>query len=92
MKEKIINANGEEVSYVTHFTLENGNVYILYSDGKMYEEITGKGFVEVDNLAEVDKELIAKLMKRLEPIQIDVIDTKNVPEKKDIKIAHEPEL
>lgn len=74
MQEKIRDVNGNEISFVTQITLENGNVYTLYSDGKLYEEIEGKGFVEIDRLNDANKTIISEIMKRLKPARTDITD------------------
>ncbi len=92
MQEKIKNSKGEIVSFITQITLENGKVYMLYTDGKLYEDVNGSNFVEVNNLSEQNRQIIAKIMKKLEPEKTDVIDTKKVSENKVIVEAKEPEL
>lgn len=87
MQEKIKNAKGEIVSFVTQIILENGKVYTLYTDGNLYEEVEGKGLTQLDNLNEGNKKIISKIMEQLTPGKMDVIDTgKKVKKRKIIEI------
>ena len=75
MQEKIKNANGETVSFITQIILESGKVYTLYSDGNLYEEVEGKGFVALDNLNDNNKKIISDIMNLLKPGKTDRIDS-----------------
>lgn len=93
MQEKIKNQDGQIVSYVTQITTEKGNTYTLYSDGKLYEEVDGKGFIPLNNLSISNRKIIFELMKRLKPAKTDVIQTRKKPKKrKIIEIDETPEL
>ena len=82
MQKKIKNLEGKEVSYVTQITVESGKTYILYSDGNLYEEVEGKGFVPLE-LNEENKKIISSLMERLKPEKTDIVnfDKKAKPRK-----------
>lgn len=84
MQEKIKNQNGEIVSYVTQITTESGKTYVLYSDGNLYEEVEGKGFVQLDKLNKDNKKIISKLIKRIKPAKTDVIITHKKPKKRTV--------
>ena len=64
--------------------LKNGKTYTLYSDGNLYEEIEGKGFIALDNLNEDNKKIISDIMELLKPAKTDRIDSGKNNENREI--------
>ena len=82
MQKTIKNSEGKEISYVTQITVGSGKTYVLYSDGNLYEEQEGSGFVQIE-LNKENKKVIASLMNRLKAEKTDVVnfDKKTKPRK-----------
>lgn len=70
------------LTLITTISCENGKVYLLYSDGNLYEKSKNGNHRKLDRLNSENREIIKTIMEKLRPAKTDVI----IEEKRKTKV------